>query len=114
MELAGLIVRALPRHVEGVESNLLSIPGLEVHHIDPLGRMIVTLEHDTPKSLSNSISLLQAMDKVLAVSLVYQYSEELEGPNDSEVTSESLTLKREPQHPAQNQPRTDQYRKLIK
>lgn len=59
MELAGLIIRALPRHLQRVETNLLAVPGIEVHHIDPGGRMIVTLEHETHKALSHSISLLQ-------------------------------------------------------
>jgi nitrate reductase NapD len=86
MELAGLIVRALPRHLQRVESNLLSIPGLEIHHLDPNGRMIVTLEQNTHKALSNSIALLQGLEKVLAVSLVYQHSEELEDTNAPDVS----------------------------
>jgi nitrate reductase NapD len=85
MELAGLIVRALPRYLQSVKSALLSVPGLEIHHIDPDGRMIVTIELNSHKALSNSISLLQGLDKVLAVSLVYQHSEVLEDTN-SEVS----------------------------
>jgi nitrate reductase NapD len=98
MELAGLIVRALPRHLQRVESNLQSIPGLEIHHLDPNGRMIVTLEQDTHKALSNSIALLQGLEKVLAVSLVYQHSEELEDTNDSDV---SPSPGQTPKHPTQ-------------
>jgi nitrate reductase NapD len=88
MELVGLIVRALPRHLQSVKSALLSVPGLEIHHTDPDGRMIVTIELNSHKALSNSISLLQSLDKVLAVSLVYQHSEVLED-TDSEVSHDS-------------------------
>lgn len=84
MELAGLIVRTLPRNLEKVESHLTSVPGIEIHHTDPDGRMIVTLEQDTHKALSESIVQLQDLDHVLNISLVYQHSEELEGLSNSE------------------------------
>ena len=100
MELAGLIVRALPRHLQSVESSLMSVPGIEIHHIDPDGRMIVTIELDSHKALSNSISLLQGLDKVLAVSLVYQHSEVLED-TDTEVNDDSPP--QPSQHPIQPQ-----------
>lgn len=105
MELAGLIVRTMPRHLHKVESSLLSIPGSEIHHIDPHGRMIVTLELESHEALSNSIFLLQGLDNVLAVSLVYQHSEVLsEAESEASHGSPSHSSQsHSSQHPPQQQ-----------
>lgn len=111
MELAGLIVRALPKHLEKVETDLLTVPGIEIHHIDPNGRMIVTLEQDTHKAFSNSISLLQDLDDVLAISLVYQHSEELE---DTASNTDSTSVNHDSTIASASTSSTDQKIKLSK
>ena len=87
MELAGLIVRVLPTHLDQLQSTLVSVPGLEIHHSGPDGRIIITLEQDTQLALSNSMSRLQAIDNILSISLVYQHSETDDEPTDPDIQS---------------------------
>ncbi len=87
MELAGLIVRAQPAYLSKLQRTLVSVPGLEIHHADPSGRIIITLEQDTSSALSSSMSKLQAIDNILSISLVYQHSETDDEPADPDFQS---------------------------
>ena len=85
MELAGLIVRALPKNLTRVESDLNAIAGIEIHHQEPDGRIIITVERDSHKELSASLNQLQSLESTLNVSLVYQHSDEFEHPKQTTV-----------------------------
>jgi len=85
VELAGLIVRSLPRNLNHVQSALSTVSGLETHHADPTGRIIITLELESQSALADSINQLQNLDNILSVSLVYQHSEEIEALTESQI-----------------------------
>jgi nitrate reductase NapD len=85
VELAGLIVRTLPCNLGHVQIALNTVPGLETHHTDPTGRLIVTLELESQSALADSINQLQNLNKILSVSLVYQHSEEIDELTESQI-----------------------------
>jgi|GEM_PF-6376801 len=73
--LVSLVVYTSADAVTTVASSL-TIPGLEVHTVDPRGRLVVTIEANSAEALMRHIETLRAIPKVLSVQLVYQQSED--------------------------------------
>ena len=49
MNIAGVVIHARPEKLEGVEAQLLGLPGVEVHATADDGRMVVTVEDEAPR-----------------------------------------------------------------
>ena len=77
MNIAGVVVHARPEKLEGVEAQLLGLPGVEVHATADDGRMVVTVEDEAPR-LADTVMGLQDVDGVLSASLIYHHFEESE------------------------------------
>jgi len=82
VELAGIIVSAFPKDLDTIRSQLTSLSGVEVHHATPDGHLIVTIEQSTHQQLSADLSTIQDIANLLSLSMVYQYSDELNGSGD--------------------------------
>ncbi len=77
MNVAGVVIHARPEKLAGVETHLLTLPGVEVHATTEDGRMVVTVEDDAPR-LADTVMGLQDVDGILSASLIYHHFEESE------------------------------------
>lgn len=75
MELSSMILRTRSERIDRVRGQLLAIPGVEVHGDAGDGRLVVTVEDGDGYKLSDSITRLHDVDGVVAISLVYEYSD---------------------------------------
>lgn len=82
MNIAGVMVSALPGHMDAVEAQLLAIPGVEVHAANEEGRMVVTVEGINERMVSDTVSEMHSLSGVLAAAMVYHSFEDL---SDAEV-----------------------------
>ena len=77
MNIAGVVIHARPEKLEGVEAQLLGLPGVEIHATADDGRMVVTVEDEAPR-LADTVMGLQDVDGVLSASLIYHHFEDSE------------------------------------
>lgn len=76
MELASLILRTFPRDLSRMQRSVLSVPGVEIHHVDSAGKLVIVVETDTHADLTRAVSRLESIDGLLSMSMVFQYSDE--------------------------------------
>ena len=81
--VCGVLVHTRPGNVEDVKGRLAALPGVEVHAATEEGRVVVTVE-DTPERLAiETISDIFQMAGVINASLVYQYTDDEDLPQES-------------------------------
>lgn len=73
--IAGVLVQVRPEHITQVRNRLADVAGLEVHVTSPDGRIVVTVEGEGRKCVTDALFSLNAMRDVLSASLVYEHSE---------------------------------------
>lgn len=74
--LSSLVLRARPEQRTAVRSEIAGLPGVEIYADCEDGRFVLVVEHDPDTSPAAVYDRLHAVDGVLNVSLVYQYSDE--------------------------------------
>jgi len=74
--IASLLVQAWPNRIAALTPQLNALGGVEVHHSDPGGRIIVTIEAPDDRRLLAAIAEIEAADGVVTASLVYHQVEE--------------------------------------
>jgi nitrate reductase NapD len=77
MNIAGVVIHARPEKLEGVEAQLLELPGVEIHATADDGRMVVTVE-DEESRLGDTVMAFHDVDGVLSASLIYHHFEDSE------------------------------------
>lgn len=84
MQIASLVVKAAPAHIEPVQEALRAIPGVEVHGVSrDLGRLIVTVEDGEGYALADSMVAVNLAPHVQSVTLAYEYTDEgIEGEQE--------------------------------
>ena len=81
--ICGVLVHTRPGNVEDVKSRLAALPGVEVHAATEEGRLVVTVE-DTPEHLAlDTINDIFQTEGVINASLVYQYTDDEDLPQES-------------------------------
>jgi nitrate reductase NapD len=75
MNISSLVLRARPERLPVILERLRALPGVEVHAATDEGRVVVTLESEDGGGAADSFSRFSDIEGVLAVSLVYEYSE---------------------------------------
>jgi len=80
MHIAGVLVQTRPERLPQLQTRLGDVPGVEIHTINPDGRLVVTVEGDGRKAVADALFALHALDGVLSASLVYEESETVEAP----------------------------------
>ena len=75
MNISSAIVKVKPEYLDTVNQNLLSSDLCEVHHAEN-GKIIVTIEGESSNDEIRKMRMLESLDKVLAVELIYSYSEQ--------------------------------------
>jgi nitrate reductase NapD len=81
--VCGILVHTRPGTVEDVRGRLAALPGVEVHAATDEGRLVVTVE-DTPDRLAiETITDILQTEGVINASLVYQYTDDEDLPQES-------------------------------
>jgi len=77
IHIAGVVVHALPAHLDAIKKRSLSLPGVEIHGGNADGKLIVTLEADSMRRILDYMDALRVLPGVVDVVLVYQHAEPL-------------------------------------
>lgn len=75
VEIASVVVSALPGRREALRSRMLALPGLEIHAETPDGRFVVTVESTAAANAGDTLLALHGLDGVLAAALVSHYED---------------------------------------
>lgn len=75
MHIAGVVVHVRPIECEAVRDRVRAIPGVEVHGVNPDGRLAVIIEGEHRNAVSDALFALHALDGVLSASLIYEQSD---------------------------------------
>ena len=77
IEICGVLIHAKPGFSEGVQTQLLAMPGVEIHEATDDDRLIVTVERVGEASLADSLSAFNSIPHVLSATLIYEHAEEI-------------------------------------
>jgi periplasmic nitrate reductase NapD len=86
INVCGVVVFALPEHVNAVQKNLEKEEGVEVHAITENGRLVLTVEKEDQQQTGDFLHRIQTLDHVISASMVYQYFDQI-ADNDWEMAS---------------------------
>ncbi|MGL4995284.1 MAG: chaperone NapD [Deefgea sp.] len=75
MNIFSLVIRAVPGFLEDVKSNLLAIPGVELH-IEHEGKLIITIEDVPGLRGSELLKQIQEIPQVASATLAYEYCDD--------------------------------------
>ncbi len=85
LHLSSLVVHARPTHVAHAAAEIETLGG-EVHAMSDSGKLVVTLETDDARKLSDAVTQIQLLEGVLAATLVFHHHEPAD---DAEAESEA-------------------------
>jgi periplasmic nitrate reductase NapD len=88
--LSSLVVHARPERREEVEERLRSM-GCEIHIASGTGKLVVTLEADSARTLGDALTAMQLLDGVLAATLVFHHVESLDGLDEPLLNAQAAT-----------------------
>ena len=77
IHISSLVVHAHPTRIAAVVEALARIVDLELHAVDPSGKMVVTLETDSQATILERLEQITRLPGVLAANLVYHHSEDV-------------------------------------
>ena len=77
MNISGVVVHAHPKHLQAVKTQLIAIPGVEVHAATDDGRIVVTIEND-PVAMVDTMNSFHDIKGMLSASLIYHHFDEFE------------------------------------
>jgi periplasmic nitrate reductase NapD len=83
MNMYSLVVRALPGQMDPVKTQLLTIPGLELHQ-EHEGRLIVTVEDVPGYRTSDALATIQGFDGIMSTTLAYEYCDDELTPSQNQ------------------------------
>jgi len=75
VHIAGLLVHAHPEAAAKLAQTIAAFPGAQVHAVGRDGKLVITLEGASAHEITEGLGRMQALDGVLAASLVYQHNE---------------------------------------
>jgi nitrate reductase NapD len=82
MDIASVVLHAIPGRRDEVRRALQGFQGVEIHAETEDGRFIVTVEDVPDTSTADTVVALHRLDGVLAAAMVYQYSEQAIEPKE--------------------------------
>lgn len=88
MNMYSLVVRAMPGKMPDVRTQLLSVPGVQLHQ-EHEGRLIVTVEDVPGFRTSEALTLIQSFEGIVSTTLAYEYCDD-EPENLSQKTSNTI------------------------
>lgn len=84
--IAGVLVHALPDHLDAVRDAIAGMTGAEIHAASDTGKLVVTLEAPTSRGIAAHLTYLHQLEGVMTATLVYQHNEDARDM-DEEVTN---------------------------
>lgn len=85
INISGIIVHAAPEKIEKVRAELEKIPGVEIHGIGELGKMVVTLDTSDDRATTDTYEQISRLPGVLSTTMVYHHFEPEENAPAAEV-----------------------------
>jgi nitrate reductase NapD len=82
VNISSLVVRTRPEHVAAVRAALDALPGFEVTAATAAGQLVVVADHDRVAAAADDFVAIHRIEGVLSVSLVYQYGDDVAGPEE--------------------------------
>ncbi len=73
VHITSLVVHANPSKWQQAIDEVASLPAVEVHAGEPVGKFIVLLETDDEQQILNAIDRIQDIDGVLTATMVYHH-----------------------------------------
>ncbi|HJV66250.1 MAG TPA: chaperone NapD [Geomonas sp.] len=77
MPISGVLVTCHPQKCSAAAQSISALPGVEVHDILSLGRLVVVIEADNVESEVELVSRMHEIDGVNSVRLAYHNFEDL-------------------------------------
>ncbi len=84
MNIAGVIINAMPGHEQRLKQQLDKLPGVEVHAVSAERRLVVTVEGNDTRILADTLTDFHDMPGVISAVTVYHHFEE----DDEEIPDE--------------------------
>jgi nitrate reductase NapD len=84
--VAGVLVHALPAHLDGVDARISRLAGASIHARSAAGKLVITLESERDGRIARQLAAIQRMRGVMSAVLVYEHSEPRESA-DQEITT---------------------------
>ena len=73
MNVCSLVVHARPERLDGVQTELEKMPGVEVHGRSDDGKLVVTAEDTGEARANDAMTAIQELDGVVNAVLIYHY-----------------------------------------
>jgi periplasmic nitrate reductase NapD len=70
-EIASIVVQASPAHLGTVETDILALPGCEIHGCDPRGKLIVVVDAPNAGALGATMNTIASLAHVHSACLVF-------------------------------------------
>lgn len=85
MNISSIVLRAQPARIADIRAELARRPGHEIHGEHEAGRLALTIEDTDVTRAADAYVALHDIPGVIAVSLIYQYSDDAPAPSDAVV-----------------------------
>ncbi|AQS38019.1 periplasmic nitrate reductase chaperone NapD [Shewanella psychrophila] len=79
--VTSLVVHASPKAISQVESQINALTGTDIHAVTDQGKLVITLEGETQKSILDNVEAINALEGVLNSSLIYHQVDSLNNIN---------------------------------
>lgn len=76
MTVSGVLVSCRPEHLACVGAALRALPAVEVHHTDPAGRLVLTIESPTTDGCVERLRAIQRLPDVLSAEMAVHVFED--------------------------------------
>lgn len=73
--ICSFIVQTRPEHMEEIKNQLVRLPGVELHQQDPKGKVIITLEAESTRQISEITTAIGHLSGVLSCNMVFHQIE---------------------------------------
>lgn len=85
--VTSLVVHAAPKAVSQVEADISALHGTDIHAVTDEGKLVITLEGETQRSILDNVEAINALEGVLNSSLIYHQVDDLKDINQDQPTS---------------------------
>ncbi len=79
VNICGVLVHVRADRCDEVSRRLADLPGVEVHHAEPDGRLVVTVEDTQTTAAGEVMHRFYDVDGVMSAALVYHYHDDVQG-----------------------------------
>ena len=84
MNISGVMVSTMPKNIEQVSQDLVTLAGVEVHGSNELGRLVVTVEAEHEGKMADTVVAIQNLPRVLSAAMIYNHNEAIDCPEQEE------------------------------